>query len=328
MATRSTFEWRDTVKKFAFGQDEIQRIRDSACAPNVECLCAYVKECVLVRIQMELGWSNIRAMKCRLNDRQTFRNRYNSDLHRDRHIVPQGPEQRRKELSLMNYSAVIYLDPAVFRFWPDSSVVNPTQDCLKLDCFIDVDIEPGEVILFPSSLIHQARPSSQYPHSRRRTIVIFDIENPDLDSYRVKMGFYHCILLCPEWTQMPLLHYVVSEQFIQQSAFGRLADNKPYHWRYIPVQKNIQDDVKVGFVHWQITSTHSHNKPSSDSWNRSVYLNFQYPPYVEVVDHRASGRYVAELVMASVRNQFSQNRIFGFIFVFSCLATIAVGVLR
>ena len=59
-------------------------------------------EHILPRFKNELGWSNIRSIKCRANDRKTFEQRYNADCHRDRHLFG-GTSGQRINLSVQNY---------------------------------------------------------------------------------------------------------------------------------------------------------------------------------------------------------------------------------
>ena len=206
-----------------------------------------IKNSILPRFKQELDWSNIRAIKCRANDHKTFIQRYNSDCHRDRHLFG-GSKRDRKSLALNNYSSVIYLDKAVFRYIPNSSVTSGKEKEKNIICN-EVIIEPGMAVLFPSSIIHQARASYEEPKSQRRTIVLFDIENPDNDDERIANGNYHNIIVCPKWTQWAFFHNIFTETHLGNIAFKRLIYNRPYSWRYVPyIDKN-----KANLVHWQVT---------------------------------------------------------------------------
>ena len=125
-----------------------------------------------------------------------------------------GSTEKRNKLAVKNYSAVVYLDKARFRYFRDSSVTCGLAKKYvdKLVC-TDVDIEPGTspligrcwqfltpcwlvlavgmAVLFPSTTIHQARPSRDDPGSRRRTVVLFDLENPDEDEHRIENSLRH-----------------------------------------------------------------------------------------------------------------------------------------
>ena len=261
-----------------------------------------LNEHILPRFKNELGWTNIRSIKCRANDRKTFEQRYNADCHRDRHLFG-GTTGQRMNLSVQNYSAVIYLDKAVFRYFSNSSVTfGLEEDSLNLIRCVDVEIEPGMAVLFPSSLIHQARKSIEDPNSRRRTIVMFDIENPDNDKFRYMTNEVHNIVMCPKWTQWAFFHNFFNEDNLSNIAFKRLMCNHPYSWRYIVDNQKSKD--RPYFIHWQITQN-KYNKDKiteEQKFNRSIYLITpdEYPEHCKLIDHRNNILYIKNLLFYSI----------------------------
>lgn len=267
----------------------IEEAFDDFRGVDEEILKFAVSQKILPIIKRELGWSSIRSIKIRANDRKTFEQRYNADCHRDRHLFG-GTETQQSALALMNYSAVVYLDHAVFRYFRNSSVTNGES---YIQC-VDVNILPGSIVMFPSSMMHQARPSTTSPSSRRRTVVIFDIENPDEDTKRMDCG--HRIVMCPRWTQYAFMHKFFSEDYISNIAFSRLLTNRPYSWRYLPADSYGRG---VHLIHWQITQNNSRSS-ASDLFNRSIYLERNYPNYVKIYDHRSNFIYIPNLILSQI----------------------------
>ena len=80
-------------------------------------------------------------------------------------------------------------------------------------------------MLFPSCLIHRAVALAE--SKQRRTIVLFDIENPDEPAPLV-----HDIVTCPGWTQKPLLDGIFGAQDVEDGMLADLLANRSYFWRY------------------------------------------------------------------------------------------------
>jgi hypothetical protein len=158
---------------------------DNDC--NLREIKKIINNSILDIIKNKLGWKNIRAIKGRVNNWKTVDLRYNSDAHRDRHIYG-GTIFEQIRASQKNYSAVVYLDFSKFGFYTDSCVTSPNQKNMEYN---EISINEGSIVVFPSCLIHKAIPCTE--SKSRRTIVLFDIENPD-DKYQIP----HNIIICPK----------------------------------------------------------------------------------------------------------------------------------
>ena len=178
-------------------------------------------------------------------------------------------------------------------------------------------VGPGTIVVFPSCLIHRAVASAE--SHLRRTIVLFDIENPDEPS-----PLRHDIIICPLWTQKPLLHGIMSAEEVEEQMLNDLKRNTPYFWRYFRRGATRR-------VHWQVTtadtaattaptaeqqgssaccaggkaggaasscSSGGGSSASSIAYNTSFYLiaPHEYPSHVHVYDHSGTLRYLFNLV--------------------------------
>ena len=287
---------------------------------NIETVKSLIHQAILPAIQRKLSWRTIRCIKGRVNDWRTVELKYNSLFHRDRHIY--GDFSRFRKASSQNLSAVVYLDPSRLDVMEGSAVHGETAKLKELE------MAAGTVAVFPSCLIHRAVPSAM--SKKRRTIVLFDIENPDED----QMAVVHDIVTCPGWTQKPLLHGLFSEEQVEAQMLQDLIANRPCACVSFPLcapplglplvllskssLARLPTDV-VGSrlcsadfwryfrrgatcrVHWQVTTAsdaQETNDSSSVAYNTSFYLigPNDYPPHVKVHDHRATARYLFNLV--------------------------------
>lgn len=143
-------------------------------------LRSQVRERLLPLIGRLLRWkTSATCRKVRANDARSVSIRYNSDFHRDRHIFgtsPQGSDLR-KRVAMSNLSAVVYLDPAAFEYVKGSSYEhqNPEEHST-----IKRNFDAGTMIIFPASLTHRACEDKAL-QTRRRTIILFDIEKEYVD---------------------------------------------------------------------------------------------------------------------------------------------------
>jgi len=242
-----------------------------------------VASVVLPRIRDALGWESIRASKGRVNDARTVSIKYNSLFHRDRHLYGEAPEARLQETCWHNRSAVVYLDRSRLEFLEGSEVAGdePAPPTCK-------EIPAGSIAVFPSSLIHRARPWEE--SGRRRTIVLFDVENPEEHT-----PVPHNIVYCPAWTQKPLLDGIFGGDNVEKQMVDDLVANKPYFWRY----------YKRGGLtrtHWQVTTpvtgcTGTGKEGRTIPYNTSFYLigPSEYPEHVQTYDHRNTLLYLANI---------------------------------
>jgi len=173
-------------------------------------LRSQVRERLLPLIRRLLRWeTSATCRKVRANDARSVSIRYNSDFHRDRHIFgtsPQGSELR-KRVALSNLSAVVYLDPAAFEYVKGSSYAHQKpEDHSKIKRSFDA----GTMIIFPSSLTHRAC-EDEALQTRRRTIILFDIEKEYVDEADriphvvICMPFFAQVLRCLSLTLDPAL---------------------------------------------------------------------------------------------------------------------------
>jgi hypothetical protein len=124
--------------------------------------------------------------------------------------------------------------------------------------------------------------------------VFFDLEGPsELTPLR------HGIVICPWWTQKPLLHSVKSEEKVEQLILQDLLASRPYFWRYY--KRSC-----LCHTYWQITTVHD-IIPTIDvdgqavPYNTSFYLiaPHEYPAHVHVHDHRSSLHYNLHIQLAA-----------------------------
>ena len=118
--------------------------------------------------------------------------------------------------------------------------------------------------------------------------MLFDIEDPTQTG-----PLRHDIVICPWWTQKPLLHSFSSEEEVEQQMLRDLLANRPYFWRYYR-------RGELRRTHWQVTTATDH-VPTAGSevpYNTSFYLiaPHEYPPQITVYDHRGTLRYLWNLV--------------------------------
>ena len=244
-----------------------------------------INNIILPKIQDKLGWSSIRAIKGRVNDWKTVDLKYNSVYHRDRHIFGGTFKKQIKE-AFKNFSAVIYFDDSKFSYIEDSIITLSSQ---LHGSYREIDIPAGTIIIFPSCLIHKAILSEKC--GKRRTIVLFDIENPD-DNH-----IEHNIYICPKWTQKPIK--ILSDKIYEKVALSRLFKNIPYHFRFYKNKKQIQR------VHWQITNVIKSNASINKiNYNTSFYLikKDEYPSHINILDYSNTSYYIWQLFKNIVLN--------------------------
>jgi hypothetical protein len=275
------------VALLPLSEDEKETIRACFCEDSAKLasIKSHVLHIVLPKIKDALGWTSVRAIKGRVNDWRTVELKYNSLFHRDRHIYGNPKSVELKSASRQNLSAVVYLDPSRFDFIDGSSLAGHQGTKLQ-----ELTIAEGTIAVFPSCLIHRAVASSA--SQRRRTIVIFDIENPD-EAWPLR----HDIVTCPAWTQKPLLDGIFGADNVEEQMLQDLIANRPYFWRYYRRDSNRR-------VHWQVTTAASGcplavaEHASAIAYNTSFYLigPQEYPKHVKVHDHRSTFWYVLNLV--------------------------------
>lgn len=211
---------RSSVTTVTLQPAETERIRSAfgENSANLDAVKSFVQDAVLPKIQAALGWTAIRATKGRVNDWRTVELKYNSLFHRDRHIYGDAPASRRHAAAWLNLSAVVYLDAQSCLEFLDGSeeVLAPRQSTTTPTSFV---VGAGTIVVFPSCLIHRAAASRA--SKRRRTIVLFDLEDPSEPS-----PLPHDIVLCPGWTQKPLLHSVSSEDEVEGRMLHNLLANR------------------------------------------------------------------------------------------------------
>ena len=245
----------------------------------------HVRSLVLPKLQVTLGWKDITAAKGRVNDHRTVDLKYNSLFHRDRHILGTAPAETLHSVAKQNFSAVVYLDPSHFEFIEGSAVSGPHASSTPRELLV----AEGSILVFPSCLIHRAVSSEQ--SKQRRTIVLFDLEDPSEPA-----PLRHDIIQCPWWTQKPLLHTVQSEEEVEQQMLADLLASRTYFWRYFRRGALCR-------THWQVTSANDEIPTAdADGWtvpyNTSFYLiaPHEYASHVRVHDHRGTARYLWNLV--------------------------------
>lgn len=256
---------------------------------EIEEIKRVVRSIVLPKIRDALGWKDIIVSKGRVNNWRTVELKYNSLFHRDRHVFGAAPGTTASQTGeRQNMSAVVYLDPARFDFIEGSSA--PVANHATSHSMREMLLAAGSIIVFPSCLIHRA--VALEDSKQRRTIVLFDLEDPSEPT-----PLRHDIVLCPWWTQKPLLHSVKSEQEVEEQMLRDLLASRPYFWRYYKRDSPCR-------AHWQVTSVHD-AVPTTDAggttvpYNTSFYLiggPAEYPSHVRVHDHRASLRYLWNLL--------------------------------
>lgn len=281
----------ESVKVVPLSSSETTSIRaafgeNGASLPEIK---QQISATILPKICLALGWKRIRAVKGRVNDRRTVDLKYNSLWHRDRHIylaAHHSPDIVRAACS-QNLSAVVYLDPSRLDYIKGSAV--PGEKAASQP--VRLELEAGSIAVFPSCLIHRAVAHAE--SKQRRTIVLFDIENPDEPS-----PLPHDIITCPGWTQRPLLDGVFGEDNVEEQMLADLVANRPYLWRYYRRHEFRR-------VHWQVTTAVDDgaiaDAATDIAYNRSFYLidtshPNAYPPHVRVYDHRGTVQYVVNLV--------------------------------
>ena len=244
----------------------------------------HVDDVVLPKIKAALGWTAIRAVKGRVNDWRTVDLKYNSLFHRDRHVYGAAPPADLGRAAKQNLSAVVYLDKARLDYIEGSAVSSSDEHSHR-----ELMIAEGMVLVFPSCLIHRAVASAE--SQRRRTIVLFDIEDPSASA-----PLRHDIVVCPWWTQKPLLHSVSSEEEVEQRMLRDLLANRPYFWRYYR-------RGELRRTHWQVTTANDHDptagvRGSEVPYNTSFYLIApqEFPSQITVYDHRGTLRYMWNLL--------------------------------
>lgn len=234
-----------------------------------------INNSILDIIKDKLKWKCIRAIKGRVNNWKTVDLRYNSDAHRDRHIFG-GTISEQMKASQKNLSAVIYLDFSKFGYYTDSSITTPNQKNIEYN---EINIPEGSILIFPSCLIHKAIPCSKF--NSRRTIVLFDIENPDEENQ-----IPHNIIICPKWTQNSFFHKIFSEEYLEkQYILKNLVNNNPYFWRY-------KEEKVINRTHWQITKYNEDQCSEKTKYNTSFYLNNKYPSHMKVYDKSNNFEYL------------------------------------
>ena len=280
-------EEKETIRR-AFGET----------GANLAAIKGHIHSIVLPKIRDALGWSSIRAIKGRVNDWRTVELKYNSLFHRDRHVYGDPQSETLRESSLQNLSAVVYLDKARLDYIDGSAVPGHRDTQLK-----ELELDEGSIALFPSCLIHRAVASPE--SKQRRTIVLFDIENPAATE-----PLRHDIVACPGWTQKPLLDGIFGADNVEDQMLRDLIANRPYFWRYYRRNTNRR-------VHWQVTTTATSAQPAGGvmgngeeansngaaaptiAFNTSFYLigsHEDYPAHVKFHDHRGTARYLFNLV--------------------------------
>jgi hypothetical protein len=232
-----------------------------------------VNSVIMDLCKSKLEWSNIRCIKGRVNNYKTIELHYNSDPHRDRHLFygsDNMSDSKEGLESLKNWSAVIYLDDSNFKYIDGSH----TCTCVDHSREVIVNIPAGTILLFPSTTIHQALKSDI--SNCRRTIVIFDIENPDDTQCK------HRIVICPKWTQNSILYNFISIDRAHEYLINSLSLNNPYFYRYVP---KTNDNVQR--VHWQITNIGGNElQPQYINYNTSIYFidsKDKYPVQMEII---------------------------------------------
>ena len=278
-----------SVQTLPLTAEECERIRQAfgeTCA-DLPSIKSSIQSIVLPRIQAHLQWTAIRAIKGRVNDWRTVELKYNSLWHRDRHVygAETSTTSAAESSSGQNLSAVVYLDHSRLGYIEGSAVRGQPTKTKELS------IPAGTVVIFPSCLIHRAVASAE--SKQRRTIVLFDIENPDEPQPLV-----HDIVTCPGWTQKPLLDNIFSPEGVEEQMLQNLLANRPYFWRYFRRGANRR-------VHWQVTTAAddcravgASSSLESIGYNTSFYLIApdEYPTHVRVHDHRGTPRYIFNLV--------------------------------
>lgn len=265
---------------------EVDAIRASFCehGANLLEIKEHLHSIVLPKIRRALGWTGVRATKGRVNDWRTVELKYNSLFHRDRHIFGAAAAEVCHSAVKQNMSAVVYLDPAQFDYISGSQAPGAHATAPQ-----KLQVAEGTILLFPSCLIHRAVALAE--SKQRRTIVLFDLEDPSESA-----PLRHDIVICPWWTQKPLLHSVKSEEEVEQQMLQDLLASRPYFWRYYKQRSLCR-------THWQITTVHD-DVPTIGAdrqtvpYNTSFYLIApqEYPPHVHVHDHRSSMRYIFNLL--------------------------------
>ena len=241
-----------------------------------------IHEIILPKVKHKLGWRRICAIKGRVNNWKTTELKYNSEFHRDRHLFGGTLKEQQVEVS-KNYSAVVYLDDAKFAYIDNSTI---TMSHGSTASYVEMDIPAGTIIAFPSCLIHKAVRSSKSKSSLRRTIVLFDIENPD--DTRAE----HDVYICPKWTQKPFFHKVFNGHDVKQHILFSLMNNRPYLFRYYEKKHNLQR------VHWQITNMQQIRTADRVPYNTSFYLitHDAYPSHMTIHNHSSSLYYMWNLL--------------------------------
>ena len=280
-----------SVSTISLHAAEIEALRSSfgEDGANLAEVKRQVLSVVLPRIKDALGWKAIRAAKGRVNDWRTVEKKYNSLFHRDRHIYGEAKPSQLHSAATQNLSAVVYLDRSSrLEYIEGSAVALPEQSTAHRELVV----AEGTIVVFPSCLIHRAAASEE--SKRRRTIVLFDLEDASEAS-----PVRHDIILCPSWTQKPLLHNVYSGEEVEAQMLHDLLENRPYFWRFYR-------RGELRRTHWQVTAvTDAPVAADGDGdaivpYNTSFYLLgglCDYPSHVRVHDHRSTLRYLFNLVL-------------------------------
>lgn len=229
---------------------------------SVDPLREVTRQSLLPKVAKRMGWAEANCRKLRANDVQSVTIRYNSDFHRDRHLYGGEDSEELKKAAWTNLSAVIYLDKSSFEYIEDSSYKNPKEQKVVTNTF-----EGGTMIIFPSSLVHKARPipDNLKASNSRRTLIMFDIECAGVNDVP------HAIVCMPAIFQRPALHVILSELAIQRYVLRTLFSGSMYAWRFMPRWCRSKSITRV---HWQITTPKDVGPDESKivALNASIYM--------------------------------------------------------